>query len=49
MLSEDDVPLFATARTLSIVRGIVYRPAVEAYRVRMAGRTNIDLHDAITS
>jgi glutaredoxin 2 len=46
-LSEDDVHLFATLRSLSIVRGIIYPPAVEAYRVRMAERTGIDLHDHI--
>lgn len=47
VLSDDDVHLFATLRALSIVRGIVYPPAVEAYRVRMAERTGVDLHDAI--
>jgi glutaredoxin 2 len=46
-LSEDDVHLFATLRSMSIVRGIVYPPAVEAYRMRMAERTGIDLHDHI--
>jgi glutaredoxin 2 len=46
-LSDDDIHLFATLRTLSIVRGIVYPPAVEAYRMRMAERTGIDLHDPI--
>ena len=46
-LSEDDIHLFATLRAMSIVRGIVYPPAVEAYRVRMAERTGVDLHDAI--
>jgi len=47
VLSEDDVHLFATLRSMSIVRGIVYPPAVEAYRIRMAERTGIDLHDHI--
>lgn len=47
MLSEDDIHLFASLRSLSIVRGIVYPPAIEAYRRRMADRTGIDLHDAI--
>lgn len=46
-LSEDDIHLFATLRSLSIVRGIEYPPAVEAYRTRMAHRAGIDLHDAI--
>ncbi|CAN5133584.1 glutaredoxin 2 [soil metagenome] len=47
VLSEDDIHLFATLRAMSIVRGIVYPPAVAAYRVRMAERTGIDLHDVI--
>jgi glutaredoxin 2 len=46
-LSEDDIHLFATLRALSIVQGIAYPPAVEAYRVRMAKRTGIDLHDKL--
>lgn len=46
-LSEDDVHLFATLRSMSIVRGIEYPPAVEAYRQRMAKRSGIDLHDSI--
>lgn len=45
--SEDDIHLFATLRSMSIVRGIVYPPAVEAYRMRMAERSGIDLHDNI--
>jgi glutaredoxin 2 len=48
-LSEDDVHLFASLRALSIVRGIVYPPEVEAYRIRMAERTGVNLHDAIAS
>jgi len=47
VLSEDDIHLFASLRSLSIVRGIVYPPAVEAYRLKMAERTGIDLHDGI--
>lgn len=46
-LSEDDIHLFATLRSLSIVRGIKYPPAVQAYRTRMAQRAGVDLHDAI--
>lgn len=46
-LSEDDIHLFATLRSMSIVRGIVYPPAVEAYRLRMAERSGVDLHDPI--
>ncbi|RMR03610.1 Glutaredoxin 2 [Pseudomonas savastanoi pv. glycinea] len=48
-LSEDDVQLFATLRSMSIVRGIQYPPAVEAYRQRMAERSGIDLHDSIAT
>jgi glutaredoxin 2 len=48
-LSEDDIHLFATLRSMSIVRGIVYPPAVDAYRARMAERSGIDLHDRIAS
>lgn len=47
VLSEDDIHLFATLRSMSIVRGIAYPPAVEAYRIRMAERSGIDLHDQI--
>jgi glutaredoxin 2 len=47
VLSEDDIHLFASLRSLSIVRGIVYPPAVDAYRLRMAERTGVDLHDCI--
>lgn len=46
-LSEDDIHLFATLRAMSIVRGIIYPPAVEAYRIRMAERTGVSLHDGI--
>jgi len=48
-LSEDDIHLFATLRALSIVRGITYPPAVDAYRVRMAERTGVPLHDSIAT
>jgi glutaredoxin 2 len=47
VLSEDDIHLFASLRSLSIVRGIVYPPAVDAYRLKMAERTGVDLHDGI--
>ncbi|OCR27063.1 glutaredoxin [Pseudomonas syringae] len=46
-LSEDDVHLFATLRSMSIVHGIEYPPAVDAYRLRMAELSGIDLHDSI--
>ncbi|SHM44075.1 glutaredoxin 2 [Sphingobium sp. YR657] len=45
VLSEDDIHLFACLRALSIVRGITYPTAVSAYRMRMAARTGVDLHD----
>lgn len=48
-LSEDDIHLFAALRAMSIVKGIDYPPAVEAYRFRMAERTSIDLHDDIAT
>lgn len=48
-LSEDDIHLFAALRTMSIVAGIDYSPAVDAYRVRMSERTGIDLHDRIAT
>ncbi|RYF37496.1 MAG: glutaredoxin 2 [Cytophagaceae bacterium] len=48
-LSEDDIHLFATLRSLSIVKGMMYPPAVQAYRVRMAERSGIDLHDHIAT
>lgn len=46
-LCEDDIHLFATLRSLSIVQGITYPPAVEAYRVRMSELSNVELHDSI--
>ncbi|MGL3608039.1 glutaredoxin 2 [Rhizobium sp. G187] len=48
-LSEDDIHLFAALRAMSIVRGIVYPPKVEAYRQEMAQRTGVDLHDGIAA
>ncbi|WP_407309109.1 glutaredoxin 2 [Pseudomonas sp. nanlin1] len=46
-LSEDDIHLFATLRSMSIAQGIVYPPAVQAYRSRMAEQSGINLHDPI--
>jgi glutaredoxin 2 len=46
-LSDDDIHLFASLRSMSIVRGINYPPAVQAYRVRMAERSGVNLHDQI--
>lgn len=48
-LSEDDIHLFATLRSFSIVRGIEYPAQVNAYRKRMAERSGIPLHDGIAS
>ena len=47
-LSEDDIHLFATLRSLSAVRGIIYPDEVEAYRQNMATRSRIPLHDDMT-
>jgi len=47
VLSEDDIHLFATLRSMSIVRGIEYPKAVQDYRVQMAELCGIDLHDHI--
>jgi glutaredoxin 2 len=48
-LSTDDIHLFAHLRALSIVRGITYPPAVEAYRKRMSKMMDVPLHDDIAS
>lgn len=42
-LSEDDIHLFPILRGLSIVEGISYPPAVEAYRQTMSQATGIPL------
>jgi glutaredoxin 2 len=44
-LSEDDIHLFAALRAFSIMRGITYPTAVEAYRQTMATRADVPLHD----
>jgi glutaredoxin 2 len=46
-LSLDDIHLYAALRALSIVRGVDYPPAVEAYRQAMSRRTAVPLHDSI--
>ncbi len=48
-LGEDDLHLFATLRSHSIVKGLVYPPVVEAYRQRMTKRAAIMLHDEMAS
>lgn len=45
--SEDDIHLFPVLRSLSIVRGVHYPDAVQAYRKRMAERSGIPLHDGM--
>lgn len=46
-VSEDDFHLFASLRSLSIVKGIDYPEAVEAYRQEMARKSGVPLHDAL--
>lgn len=48
-LSTDDIHLFAHLRALSIVRGVTYPYAVEAYRKRMSMKMGVPLHDNIAS
>jgi glutaredoxin 2 len=46
-VSETEIHLFATLRSLSIVKGIIYPSEVEKYRINMSKKTNIPLHDNI--
>jgi glutaredoxin 2 len=46
-LTEDDIHLFASLRSLSIVKGLVYPTKVEAYRQYMSESAMIPLHDSI--
>ncbi|MCX2562093.1 glutaredoxin 2 [Acetobacter farinalis] len=46
-LSTDDIHLFAHVHSLSLVRGIQYPPAVEAYRQAMSRRSGVGLYDTI--
>ncbi|WP_313200173.1 glutaredoxin 2 [Rhizobium sp.] len=48
-LSTDDIHLFAHLRALSIVQGVIYPHAVEAYRKRMSMKMDVPLHDNIAS
>jgi glutaredoxin 2 len=48
-LSTDDIHLFAHLRALSIVRGVTYPDAIEAYRKRMSMKMEVPLHDNIAS
>lgn len=44
-LSTDDIHLFATLHSMSIIAGLIYPPAVEAYRQEMSGLGNVPLLD----
>lgn len=46
-LSDDDFHLFAVIRSLSIVKGLVYPPKLEAYRQTMSKLSGVPLHDDI--
>ncbi len=46
-LSDDDIHLFATLRSLSIVKGIDWPDTVDAYRHHIADASGIPLHDDI--
>lgn len=48
-LSTDDIHLFAHLRALSIVAGVIYPQAVDAYRKRMSAKMGVALHDEIAS
>lgn len=47
VLSEDDIHLFATLRSLSIVKGLQYPPKVDVYRREMAEASGVPLLDGI--
>ena len=46
-LSTDDIHVFAMLRSLSIVRGLRYPEAVNAYRQELSRLSRVDLHDDI--
>ncbi|MBS1076004.1 glutaredoxin 2 [Gluconobacter sp. Dm-73] len=46
-LSTDDIHLFAHLHSLSLIRGVVYPPEIEAYRQAMAVRSGVELFDDI--
>lgn len=48
-LSTDDIHLFASLHSLSLIRGIVYPPAVEAYRQTLSRLSGVGLYDAIAA
>jgi glutaredoxin 2 len=47
VLSEDDIHLFATLRSLSIVKGMHYSEKLDSYRQSMVAFSGVPLHDAI--
>jgi len=49
VLSVDDIHLFPVLRSLSIIRGIVFPPEVEAYRQAMSVRANVGLLDDLAA
>ncbi|MFE8873297.1 glutaredoxin 2 [Acetobacter persici] len=48
-LSTDDLHLFAHLHSLSLIRGIVYPAAVEAYRQTLSRLSGVRLYDAIAA
>lgn len=46
-LSTDDIHLFAHLHSLSLIRGVVYPPEVEAYRQTLSKRSRVELFDDI--
>ncbi len=46
-LSVDDIHLFAVLRNLSMVKGLVYPPNIDAYRRQMSERSGVPLFDAV--
>lgn len=48
-LSTDDIHLFAHLHSLSLIRGIVYPPAVEAYRQTLSRLCGVGLYDGIAA
>ena len=46
-LSEDDFTLFSVLRQLTVVKGLTFPPAVNAYVQHMAARTGVSLHTSV--
>ena len=46
-LSEDDFTLFPVLRQLTVVKGLTFPPAVNAYVQHMAARTGVPLHTSV--